>query len=421
MAKQTRVKLNDTSKMINDIAKDLKGITSQLNAMSKIISNNINNNINRTIKNARVEVNNLFKDIHNGDTDLNKLKGYNPWGEVGNAILGNTTAGKALKFLGDAKQRQRQSIENAQLNYAEQMRVIGKKRGEVSDEYLGTVKGLKAKRASGQITDKEYTTLRNKAYAERAGKMTALSKQAQTASSEKATALALNSTTAFAKMAVTNIGLMVAAEVIKIGKKILDNAKQMIDTVASYSVSSSYKVNSSAREQMLTYGLSESQNYAFTQTKQLMGITSDEDLFWMNSNQKQMFSELMQKEMEMYDKMNSNGTLEGFQEMQIDLAVLKQEFYANVVKFIADNKDMILSVMEGTLTTLSAILQVTTMILNIRQKINPFYWGDKLFNSSGNKTITLNTYVTSNNANATDVANEATNSTLAQLSTYANS
>lgn len=421
MAKQTRVKLNDTSKMINDIAKDLKGIISQLNAMSKIISNNINNNIDRTIKNARVEVNNLFKDIHKGDTDLNKLKGYNPWGEVGNAILGNTTTGKALKFLGDAKQRQRQSIENAQLNYAEQMRVIDKKRGEVLDEYLGTAKGLEAKRASGQITDKEYTTMLNKAYVGMNGKMTALSKQAQTASSEKATALALNSTTAFAKMAVTNIGLMVAAEAIKIGKKILDNAKQMIDTVASYSVSSSYKVNSSAREQMLTYGLSESQNYAFTQTKQLMGITSDEDLFWMNSNQKQMFSELMQKESEMYDKMNSNGTLEGFQEMQIDLAVLKQEFYANVVKFIADNKDMILSVMEGTLTTLSAILQVTTMILNIRQKINPFYWGDKLFNSSGNKTITLNTYVTSNNANATDVANEATNSTLAQLSTYANS
>lgn len=421
MAKQTRVKLNDTSKMINDIAKDLKGIISQLNAMSKIISNNINNNIDRTIKNARVEVNNLFKDIHKGDTDLNKLKGYNPWGEVGNAILGNTTTGKALKFLGDAKQRQRQSIENAQLNYAEQMRVIDKKRGEVLDEYLGTAKGLEAKRASGQITDKEYTTMLNKAYVGMNGKMTALSKQAQTASSEKATALALNSTTAFAKMAVTNIGLMVAAEAIKIGKKILDNAKQMIDTVASYSVSSSYKVNSSAREQMLTYGLSESQNYAFTQTKQLMGITGDEDLFWMNSNQKQMFSELMQKEMEMYDKMNSNGTLEGFQEMQIDLAVLKQEFYANVVKFIADNKDMILSVMEGTLTTLSAILQVTTMILNIRQKINPFYWGDKLFNSSGNKTITLNTYVTSNNANATDVANEATNSTLAQLSTYANS
>lgn len=421
MAKQTRVKLNDTSKMINDIAKDLKGITSQLNAMSKIISNNINNNINRTIKNARVEVNNLFKDIHKGDTDLNKLKGYNPWGEVGTAILGNTTAGKALKFLGEAKQRQRQSIENAQLNYAEQMRVIGKKRGEVSDEYLGTVKGLKAKRASGQITDKEYATMRNKAYADRASKMTSLSKQAQTASTDKAAALALNSTTAFAKMVVTNIGLMVAAEAIKVGKKILDNAKQMIDTVASYSVSSSYKVNSQAREQMLTYGLSESQNYAFTQTKQLMGITSDEDLFWMNSNQKQMFSELMQKESEMYDKMTSNGTLEGFQEMQIDLAILKQEFYANVVKFIADNKDTILSVMEGTLTTLSAILQVTTMILNIRQKINPFYWGDKLFNSSGNKTITLNTYVTSNSANATDVANEATNSTLTQLSNYANS
>ena len=136
-----------------------------------------------------------------------------------------------------------------------------------------------------------------------------------------------------------DVGKLAAETIIKIGK----NAIAMLDEASTYAVSSSYKINSGARNQMLTYGLSESQNYAFSKTQSLMGISGDEDLFWMNSNQRSMFQDLMKKEMAIYDKMTQSGTLESFQKMQIDFEVMKQEFTAEIVGFIVKNKDTILN------------------------------------------------------------------------------
>lgn len=149
-----------------------------------------------------------------------------------------------------------------------------------------------------------------------------------------------------------DVGKLAAETIIKIGK----NAIAMLDEASTYAVSSSYKINSGARNQMLTYGLSESQNYAFSKTQSLMGISGDEDLFWMNSNQRSMFQDLMKKEMVIYDKMTQSGTLESFQKMQIDFEVMKQEFTAEIVGFIVKNKDTILNAAKlgvGFLKTLA--------------------------------------------------------------------
>lgn len=217
----------------------------------------------------------------------------------------------------------------------------------------------------------------------------------------------------------TDIGEKVANYLEKIYKQ----AKNTIDDISTYSLSTSYIIDSRARQQALQYGLSDTQNYAFTQTKQLLGISSDEDLFWLNSNQRAKFAELMEKESAIYDTMLSDGTLNGFQELKIDFAVLKQEYMASVVKFISENKDTIISFMNIGLNALQGILSVVSGIFNVINALNPLsdrFWFDRITGGSNTTyNITMNNSATASTKeqaeNLTDILSERV---ATQLKTY---
>lgn len=157
----------------------------------------------------------------------------------------------------------------------------------------------------------------------------------------------------------------------KLGKKAFSSmvkyfkeAWQTALNVASYSSSSSLITNSSAREQQLEWGLSDSQNYAFTQTKSLLGISSTEDLYYMNPSQRTKFYQLMEKYSSLYDQMNSSGTLASIQELQIDIAVMKQEFISELVSFISEHKSEIVSAVRTGMVILKGLFSAVVSILN---------------------------------------------------------
>lgn len=219
---------------------------------------------------------------------------------------------------------------------------------------------------------------------------------------------------------------------------IKSEVKKMISEVASYSLSTSLITNSTARTQALTYGLSDAQNYAFTQAKSLLGITSDEDLYYMNENQRQMFSELMEKYTSMYEEMNSNGQLEAYQEMQIELAELKSEFSSSIVSFLAENKDLIVSFMEIGLDTLEGIFTIMDTVLGWVKSIrnwlgtseddedilNDYLQTQTTVNNGGSTTsnsynVTANAYGVENNPN--DYANAIANGIMSASETWSNS
>ena len=157
----------------------------------------------------------------------------------------------------------------------------------------------------------------------------------------------------------------------KLGKKAFSSmvkyfkeAWQTALNAASYSSSSSLITNSSAREQQLEWGLSDSQNYAFTQTKSLLGISSTEDLYYMNPSQRTKFYQLMEKYSSLYDQMNSSGTLASIQELQIDIAVMKQEFISELVSFISEHKSEIISAVRTGMVILKGLFSAVVSILN---------------------------------------------------------
>lgn len=177
-----------------------------------------------------------------------------------------------------------------------------------------------------------------------------------------------------------------------------------IKIVAQYDLGTSYTFNSSARNQALTYGLNGSQNYAFTQTQKIMGMSSLEDLYFANPNQQAMFQTLMAKEEEIYNKMLSDGTLESFQEMQIEFQVIKQEFEAEVIKFLSENKDTIMNFMRLGVEVLKFQLSIVSGIMSV---ITWFTGGD--VNSDKKKSITSGVYNSSDIMQSTDyLANNST-------------
>lgn len=151
--------------------------------------------------------------------------------------------------------------------------------------------------------------------------------------------------------------------------KYFKEAWQTALNAASYSSSTTLISNSSAREQQLEWGLSDSQNYAFTQTKSILGISSTDDIYYMNPSQKAKFYQLMEKYSSFYDQMNSSGTLASIQELQIDIAVMKQEFISELVTFISEHKSEIISAVRTGMVILKGIFSAVVSILNFFGKL----------------------------------------------------
>lgn len=227
-----------------------------------------------------------------------------------------------------------------------------------------------------------------------------------------------------------DIGLKVIKSVTDFISDISKQVKNIIKEVSEYSLSTSLVVNSQARTQALTYGLSDAQNYAFTQVKSLMGISSDEDLYYMNQNQREMFSTLMNTYSDLYGKMTENGSLEEFQEMQMDLAVIKTEFSAEIVKFIANNKDVIVDFMKVGLTTLKGILTILSAInsfismrwaFGVEEGLSSDYISSITNNASSSSTTNINISANAYGNSTSENANAIATSTAEALSNYFNS
>ncbi len=171
--------------------------------------------------------------------------------------------------------------------------------------------------------------------------------------------------------------------------------------IASYNLASSIFTNAQARESAMKYGLSSSQNYALTKTMGVLNLQSEEDLMYMNQEQKAYFNELMKKYGDWYTKLERTGVFKNVQEMQLEFEMFKEEVTYTLLEWFSDNKELILNVMQGTLDIFEKIL---TIITKIASKLNVKGLGDSASTSDGlsviqsakNSTYNINTNSTNN-------------------------
>lgn len=147
---------------------------------------------------------------------------------------------------------------------------------------------------------------------------------------------------------------------------VVSNVSAMLDFkngVATFSTASSLITNSAAREQQLKYGLSASQNYAFTQAKEMLGIQGDEDLMYMNAAQRERFLSYMQRYSTWYDELEASGVLASIQEMQLEFKEFKQELAMEFLQWVAQNKDTIMACLRGIFEFIKAIASAVMSIV----------------------------------------------------------
>ena len=139
-------------------------------------------------------------------------------------------------------------------------------------------------------------------------------------------------------------------------KTLIGSALTELNEMASYNLGSSYQINSNARNQAMQYGLSNEQNYAFSKVKSEMGISSDEDMYYMNDTQREKFAERMGYYTSEYNKLNDEDFFNKYEEFQLEIKEFKNEIVMTVVEWFVQNKDTVTNVLNMTLSFMKTVL-----------------------------------------------------------------
>lgn len=195
--------------------------------------------------------------------------------------------------------------------------------------------------------------------------------------------------------------------------KVKDLVLDMIDLrsgVQTYATSSSLITNAAAREQQIKYGLSSDKNYAFTKAKELLNIQSDEDLMYMNKDQRDRLLQYMDQYSRWYQQMESSGVLESIQEMQMEWAELKEELSMEFLSWIAQNKDTIMSCVRGIFETIKFVANLIMGVVRLLggntsnyNLYDPARNSDTVNNTNNNQRSVVNNFNINTTNNATGV------------------
>ena len=127
---------------------------------------------------------------------------------------------------------------------------------------------------------------------------------------------------------------------------------------------SSFMTNSQTRENMFAYGMTAADSYGFEQAKSMLGINSEEDLWYMNQSQREQFQRVMTKYAEKYNELADSGFFDTMLEYQIEMEEFKKDLQLSIVEFIMDNKDKIKEFMTMTMQFLKVIMEGVSWLVD---------------------------------------------------------
>lgn len=125
---------------------------------------------------------------------------------------------------------------------------------------------------------------------------------------------------------------------------------------------SSLLTNAKTRENVFSYGMSASESYGFEKAKGLLGISSDSDLMYMNSEQSKMFRDAMTKYAQKYSELYDKGYFTEMLQFQVESDQFKQDVELALIKMFLDNKETIISGFHALLTIANKIIDIVNWI-----------------------------------------------------------
>ena len=137
-------------------------------------------------------------------------------------------------------------------------------------------------------------------------------------------------------------------------KNVFSNAWEEFQDI----VKNSFLTSSSTRENVLGYGMSLAQSYAFNKVKGYMGISSMEDLAYMTEGQRSVFAKAMENYSDRYTKLYDSGFFEKQLEYDMQIQELKDDLQYNLIEFLVDNKDTIMQMMDWVIKAAQWVMNV---------------------------------------------------------------
>lgn len=158
-------------------------------------------------------------------------------------------------------------------------------------------------------------------------------------------------------------------------------------------VDQSFLTNSTYRENAFSYGFSASESYGFEQAKSMLGVRSEEDLWYMNEYQQEKFRDIMTKYAERYESLYDSGFFEDYLDYQIEMQEFQQDVQLEIVEFFMNNKDTIKEFMDVGIESMQYIVKALAWIMNA---VNP---NDSTSNDTklDNINSILEQYISNNN------------------------
>lgn len=163
--------------------------------------------------------------------------------------------------------------------------------------------------------------------------------------------------------------------------------------MASYSLMTTTKYNRDAWQNMMQYGLTGQESYAFSKAKSAIGVQSDEEFYqaMMSPSLQQAFKEYFDTYKKAYEEDIEFAT--NVQEYQKAMEDFNREMQLELLGFLSDNKDIIQQVMKVALTFMDAVLDALGWMLD--------YFGEEKQRSETERASTISdiigNYTTSTN------------------------
>lgn len=144
---------------------------------------------------------------------------------------------------------------------------------------------------------------------------------------------------------------------------IYDEAKQMMDDIASYS-EKSMTFSSEATNLKLSYGLSGAEAYAWSQAAKDVGFSSFDDylenFMYATDETNERLQTLVKKYEETYEQ--DVEVAQAYQQFQAEFEDFKKQLQMELIDFFMENKDTIKAALELGMTFMEAMLQLVGWI-----------------------------------------------------------
>ena len=150
---------------------------------------------------------------------------------------------------------------------------------------------------------------------------------------------------------------VIAAKAIEYGANTIKDAITQGREIANELLNASKLSSPETRETMFQYGFDYAQSYGWQQAMEALGFSSEEDLWYADPEQQQLFWDTMEQFANTYTTLANDGFFKELTQYNVEMATLKKEYELEQAKFYVENKDVIKKYYEVSFRFQSAILE----------------------------------------------------------------